>query len=346
MKKLILSLALLLSTLGIVAQSSMKLTEGQPVFVYSLPKMVFSIDVEVEKTTQKPGQFYQHSERYLATNQVIKEEKTFFKLKSITLKPIAVPDPKRTYQIEAKGGKSDNFITVDTRGILCGVNVPSPVEKPVKPIIAIESENSESNSLLPLSEEYLMAGSSAKLAEGAAKQIYRIRESRMTLLSGDMDNLPSDGKAFDSMLKGLEKSEQELTELFVGKKTIERIKYNIHFTPDSAYSNRVLFRLSALRGLVDATDLGGSPYYISFDVEKTAARFSSIKSKTESTTLNTILPANTKVTITDGVKALYTADFYIPQFGVVIPVSEQILATPKIKIKVDNLTGRMLEIER
>ena len=45
------------------------------------------------------------------------------------------------------------------------------------------------------SEELLMAGSTAKQAEVAAKQIYRIRESRMNILTGDADNLPPDGEA-------------------------------------------------------------------------------------------------------------------------------------------------------
>ena len=45
------------------------------------------------------------------------------------------------------------------------------------------------------SEELLMAGSTAKQAEVAAKQIYRVRESRLNILTGEADNLPPDGEA-------------------------------------------------------------------------------------------------------------------------------------------------------
>ena len=330
--------------LGVFAQNSLKLTDGKPVFVYSLPKTEFYIDIEIEKTTQKPGQFYQYSERYLATSKVITEDKIAYRLKTITVKQNAVPDPKRTYQIEGKAG---NYIIVDNRGLLCGVNVPSKTESVKKPVeVNRKDRENDQKALLPLSEEYLMAGSTAKLAEGAAKQIYRIRESRMTLLSGDMDQLPSDGKAFESMLKRLDKSEQDLTELFVGKQTIETLKHTIFLTPDSAFTNRVLFRLSALRGLVDATDLGGSPYFISFKSDEIQVVAPDPKSKPEKTSINTILPANTKVTITDGIRTYYNGEFFIPQFGVIIPVSEKTFNLPKVRIKIDSLTGRLLGVEK
>ena len=330
--------------LGIFAQNSLKLTEGKPVFVYSLPKTEFCFELEIEKTTQKQGQFYQFSERYLATNKVITEDKIAYRLKSINVKQQAVPDPKRTYQIEVKAG---NFLTVDKSGLLCGVNIPFKTESIEKLIVVNKKEaDIEQKTLLPLSEEFLMAGSTAKLAEGAAKQIYRIRESRMTLLSGDMDQLPSDGKAFESMLKGLDKSEQDLTELFVGKQTIETMKHTIFLTPDSAFTKKVLFRLSALRGLVDATDLGGSPYFISLKSDEIQVVAPDPKSKPEETSINTILPASTKVTITDGIKTYYNGVFFIPQFGVIIPVSEKTFNLPKVKIKIDNLTGRLLGVEK
>lgn len=53
------------------------------------------------------------------------------------------------------------------------------------------------------SEELLMAGSTAKQAEVAAKQIYRIRESRLNILTGEADNLPPDGEAMKLVIQQL-----------------------------------------------------------------------------------------------------------------------------------------------
>ncbi|MDO9154756.1 MAG: DUF4831 family protein, partial [Paludibacter sp.] len=192
MRKSMLVFLSVISACFTMAANPLKITEGKPVFVYSLPRTEFCIEIEIEKSTQKAGQFYQFSERYLATNQIITEDKTLYIFKNVTIQPLAIPDPQRTYIVENMKGFPHNFITVDKKGLLCGVNVPLKDEQPIK----IEPADNQpsitpSKSPLPLSEEYLMAGSAAKLAEGVAKQIYRIRESRMTLLSGDMDHLPS-----------------------------------------------------------------------------------------------------------------------------------------------------------
>jgi len=347
MKKSMLILLAVVSFLGLSAQTALTLTEGKPVVVYSLPKTEFCIVVHIEKTTQKPGQFYQYSERYLATNQVITEEITTFKLKNIFVSTNAIPDPKRTYQFENNSNLKNNYITVDNCGILQGVNVPVvSKETHLQPHNSTEKSDIQSKSLLPLGEEYLMAGSTAKLAEGVAKQIYRIRESRMTLLSGEMDNPPSDGKALTSMLKGLDKSETELTELFTGKVIVDNQSYIIRFTPDSAVTNHVLFRISALRGFVEASDLSGIPYYLNITSEKISITPPDPKSKPEKTVLNTILPANAKVTLSDGITTYFEREFPVPQFGVIVPVSENLLKTTKIKIKIDNQTGRLIGIEK
>ena len=64
-----------------------------------------------------------------------------------------------------------------------------------------------------MSEELLMAGSTAKQAEVAAKQIYRIRESRMNILTGDADNLPPDGEAMKLVIQQLEEQEKSANQL-------------------------------------------------------------------------------------------------------------------------------------
>ena len=64
------------------------------------------------------------------------------------------------------------------------------------------------NSASVLSEELLMAGSTAKQAEVAAKQIYRIRESRLNILTGEADNLPPDGDAMKLVIEQLEQQEK------------------------------------------------------------------------------------------------------------------------------------------
>ena len=346
MKKLILLSTLFVLTMTVWAQMPVSLNEGESALVYALPKTELCIVVETEKTTQSPGMFYRYSERYLATKKVITEGKVTCQLKSIQVIPRAIPDPARTFSIAPTSNLQSSHLSVNSNGILCGINVPAEMETiPSKATPVPLKDNSKPDALLPLGEEYMMAGSEAKLAEGVAKQIYRIRESRLSLLTADQDKLPDDGDSFRSMLEGMNKLESELTELFVGKTTKETQTQTLYLTPTGAVANDVLFRLSALKGLVNADDLSGTPYYIGIkpiDGRKTGA---DTKAKGEKAGIYYILPASTQVTVGDGVNTVYSEQFFMPQFGTLVPLAESLFKQPHIKVQVDTQTGRLLKIE-
>ncbi|HJV78390.1 MAG TPA: DUF4831 family protein [Paludibacter sp.] len=344
MKKLFLLSVLLVISLLAKAQAPFSLSEGESALVYSLPKTVFCIEVQTEKTTQKPGKFYRYSERYLATNKVITEEKTTYKLKNIVVKTRAIADPNRTYSIAPNGNLQTSRLSVNAQGILCGINTPAePETAPAKVCDAPKTETSNQDALLPLGEEYMMAGSEAKLAEGAAKQIYRIRESRMGLLTADIDKLPADGESLKSMLEGMNKLEKKLTELFIGQTNTEIETQTLYLTPTASVNNEVLFRLSGLKGLVASDDLSGVPYYISVTpAEKATA---GPKSKSENGALYTVLPVSTQLSISDGVSTIYSNQFFVPQFGKTISLPESLFKQAHLKVRVDQQTGRLLGIE-
>lgn len=330
----------------IAGAQSFSLNEGQSALVYSLPKTKLCIEVEVEKTTRKPGVFYRYSERYLATTNVITAEKTEYRLKSVKVNPVAVPDSTRTYKIVPAKNTQLSHLVVNADGILCGVNVLNNQEKKMIINKTMLKNDGLLNNLLPLGEEYMMAGSEAKLAEGAAKQIYRIRESRLSLLTADVEKLPADGASMKSMLEGLDKMERQLTELFVGTTSSDIQVRKICLTPTAAVSGDVLFRLSALQGVVAADDLSGAPFYISIKPEKVAVTPADPKaSKPEAVGLYYVLPASTEVSIGDGINTVYKNDIYMPQFGKTVPLPESLFKQKELKVRIDSQTGRLLGME-
>lgn len=347
MKKIQILFILIISTFTCFSQG-ITLIENQPAILYSLPKSIIQIDIELEKTNQKPGMYYAYSERYLATNQIVLEEKTSFRLKSALLKTFPVADSKRTYIIQPNAKSALNQISVNEKGILCGVNVPcKPVQSPDYISVYKNNEPLKKNALLPLGEEFMMAGSVAKLAEGAAKQIYRIRESRMSLLTGDLEHAPADGASFQAMLDGLNKAENELTELFVGKTASTTERISILVNADTVKNQIVAFRLSAHKGIVDADDLSGAPYYINIATEKIKTAVSEAKpQKAEIQTINTIYPAKASIELTDGVNSLCNISTELPQFGVIVPLSADVFGAKNLKIHVDPTNGRLLCIEK
>ena len=345
MKKLLLTFAVLLNMVVLQAQSNQLSIGNTTAMVYALPKTELYFQITIETTVEKPGVFYLYSQRYLATDQVVMEEKQAANIVDIQVITQAAPDWNRRFVMEVPAKTQANYgVVVNRQGLLCGLNVP--VKHLSDPAIETATKTTAiatSSELLPLTQEYMMAGSTAKLAEGAAKQIYTIRESRLNLLTGEVDHMP-DGKALEMMLKELDAKEKLLTELFTGSVSKERKTYTVKYTPERSVENEVLFRLSSKRGLIDKHDLSGEPYYISIVPEKIEVQENGGKS--EKIGIYTLIPARTQVRISNGKEDVYHQEIALPQFGQMIGLPETLLRTPKIKISIDPESGRLLSIEK
>jgi len=342
MKRFFTIIALSISLFS-VAQEMPAQTESESVLSYSLPKTELKIQITAERLTQKPGQFYQYSERYLATTDVITTEKTFYRMKGITITPQTKADPKRTFKIIPSKNSLASHITVNDKGILCGINVPvEQITDNTNPV-AIETEKIETKKLLPLDEEYMMAGSEAKMAEGIAKQIYRIREGRVDMLAGEADSMPKDGESMKTMIIQMDEQEKELTELFTGKTTVEPVVQIISYSPDTVTNADIIFRFSSFNGISSKEDLSGAPYSIS--IEYTPLNTIPAGKKTKGELIYTIIPVTAKVKIEEGTKLIYEQEMDIPQLGVLMPISTNTMDKKAGKMSVSPVSGRLLLIQ-
>lgn len=343
MKKILFA-SLFFATFVAQAQQ-IQLTEGQPTIVYSLPKTEIQIEISVEKINIKPGIYYQYANRYLAVDDVQTTESTSYRLVNAIFKTQTVADPKRTYAIEPAKKSVLNQLSINKNGILCGINI-STRNLFLPPVSThYNADNAPKASILPLGEEYMMAGSISKLAEGAAKQIYRIRESRLGLLTGDVEHMPADGKSLQTMLEGLDKAEKELTALFMGKATTTIERKLITIPSEGALKNHVAFRLSAFKGIVDSDDLSGAPYFVNLSTAINAEQRAAAKKTSEQINIYTLIPAKANVELTDGVQTICSLQTDLPQLGVSIPLSAEILSIPGAKISIDPSNGRLLSVE-
>ncbi|MDR1653524.1 MAG: DUF4831 family protein [Prevotellaceae bacterium] len=315
---------------------------SQVAFVYSLPKTALKIEVTVEKTIEKPGEFYQYAQRYLATNNVITAEKTTCKIVSVNVTAQTRPNPAHTYSLNSLVNKNLS-ISVDGEGILTGLNnfVENKNIEVADETKAPLSKHQPATDLLPLIEEYMMASSISKMAEGAAKQIYHIREGRMSLLSGDVSVFPQ-GSAMGDLLRRMDEQEQALAELFTGKRITSLETATIYFDPAQTAVNQPLFRLSNTNGVVAADDLSGSPVYIRLNVDSKSQVNSAVKA---AVALYYVLPVNGTIVIDDGKNQYFTGEFTFPQFGTVLPLGENVLTKSTRRVLIDNTTGRLLGIE-
>ena len=196
---------------------ALTLPADEPVVAYYMPLTQLLFTVEYDEIVTEVGPFYQYSARYLGTMDVLTKSEKQFVLNKITFHPIASADTTRSYILQDKSGKAQ-LVSLSPYGTLTGYNIePKTVNR--KPKTGNERcktgcdnlVGTETTRLMPLLEEQLMASSTAKMAEGAAKLIYRIREMRLNLLAGDVEKYPADGDALKRVLNEMDKREQELT---------------------------------------------------------------------------------------------------------------------------------------
>lgn len=231
---------------------------------YSLPKTSITITVNYTKTTRKAGEFYQYADRYLSISKPITEDATIYSISKLDASTQGIIDKDKSYLVEFKSNTTAPFVTLTADGIICAINSDYTFEKNNLSAEEVQSPISLPNPRSFLSEEILRAGSTAKQAELVAKQIYRLRESRTNILTGEADNMPPDGNAYKLVMAQLEEQEKALTAMFVGTEVLETGSKSFTVIPDEkSIENRIIFRFSTKLGVVDANDLSGAPVYLS-----------------------------------------------------------------------------------
>lgn len=286
---------------------------------YSLPKTSLVVNVEVTQVTCEAGPYYKYAEKYLGVKDAVTENKVYYELGKVNLINKGIPDPDNTYIVEFKAGTVAPYACLTEDGLLCSINAEyTPENRPEDTIDPAQVSSSGLTNASVFSEELLMAGSTAREAEVAARQIYRIRESRLNILTGEADNIPPDGEAMKLVIQQLEEQEKALTSLFTGNLVKETTYYDIDIIPYDNMEREVLFRFSNLLGILPADDLGGIPVYLNLKATDRAAILDPKEAEKKERSLKGVvynIPGKASVEILMNKSTLYKGEVQIVQFG-------------------------------
>lgn len=229
MKKLVsLGLMALLSLSFITAQT---VQDNELAIVYYMPQTQLSFVIEYEEEILQRGPFADYAKQYLGATDVITEDVTRFRLIDVKSSTFTTADHGRAYKVLAERGLAAQLLSLTSQGTLYGFNVEQPKNNPPAKQPRTKEQPTVSSSVMPLLEEHLVGKSVAQSAQGAAKLIYRLRETRLYILGGEVDHAPADGKAMELVLNELDKQERELTELFIGHREVKKHTKTITYTP-------------------------------------------------------------------------------------------------------------------
>ena len=296
--------------------------------VYFLPKTAVRVTVEVEKTSYTPGDLCQYAERYLRLRDVSPTPSVGYRITAIRQEPVAVADTTKRYAVKFDPRTSATNIRLSDDGVLVGINTEVRGEKQEVRDYTQPKNNSLTSHSSPLtsklnprqfmSEDALAAGSTSKMAELIAQDIYEIRDSRNQLVRGQADNMPKDGEQLRLMLNQLNLQDRALTSLFAGTTVSDTTRHTFLIVPDKPMARKVLFRFSQKLGLVDVDDLAGVPYYINIEDLSTVPAPEPVDPKKKLKPVSGIfvnVPGRLRSVISDAQRQVIASEFPAGQFG-------------------------------
>lgn len=285
--------------------------------IYLLPKTGIKVTILVEKTTYTPGELCKYADRYLRIKDASPTPSVSYRVTDIRQEAFAVADTSKHYAIEFNAKTAATNVRLSDDGILLAINT-EPNRLPVTKPFAATPRPASVKPRQYMNEEMLAAGSTAKMAELIAQDIYEIRESRNLLIRGQADNMPKDGEQLRLMLNQLDKQDQAMTSLFIGTTIKDTTEHTITIVPDKASDRQVLFRFSQKLGLLDHDNLAGVPYYYLIEDLKTVPPAEVIdpkKQKKQAQGIYVNIPGKLRSTISKAEGIVSSAEFPAGQFG-------------------------------
>ncbi len=287
--------------------------------VYYLPKTAIRVTFKIEKSTYTPGEFCKYSEKYLRVKNVSSTPSTRYRLIAVSQEPFAVADTSKCYAVKFDARTAACNIKLSGDGILMAINRDVPPVALSQTVTTAKAAPAKKSPKSYLSEEVLSAGSTAKMAELTAQELYEIRESRGMLAKGQADFMPKDGEQLRLMLQELGAQDEALTSLFTGTTVNDTTTHTVTYIADKPVTRDILFRISPEYGLVDSDDLSGTPYYISIEDLKAVAEPAPVDprkaAKPQQSGIYVNIPGKMRATIFDAKSQLMTNEYPAAQFG-------------------------------
>jgi hypothetical protein len=348
-KEIIMAMGAMLS-LPLAAQDVTEYRPGETTegVVYYLPKTALEVELTVAEKAYTPGELCQFANRYLHLTDVADEAATSYELQQVRVLSVGVPDPENVYAVKQKDKSLASQVTLTRDGILLGIH--SAVSADAESSLADEETVVSGQVTDPhkfLTEDMLMAGSSYKMADLVAKEIYAIRDSKSSLTRGQADYMPSDGAALQLMLTNLDEQERSLTSLFAGT-TIQTVrKVRVRLAPATDGTRQLAFRFSRHLGVVANDNLAGEPYYLTV-ANSNALPAAAEKPQKKPAGVIYNVPGKAMVTVQAAGKTYFKGELPITQLGTTEVLATDLFTNKKVDTQVtfNPNTGAIVKIEK
>lgn len=354
MKKVFLLLAGALCMLPIAAQT---IPQGEPSLVYFSPKNEVVLDFTIAVEKREVGPYAAFAEELMGVKDVVKENETTHRIERVEICPRTEVDLSRPHVVKAEKGVPMQLLRINEKGLLTGYNCPQSA--PVKPRqerkCCAHKVGPKPAAIPSIPEEVLRAGNTKAQAKALAKHIFQLRETRMYLLSGEVEHAPSDGVAIKHVLDALDKQEHELMGLFIGRTERSETHKEVAFYPvnDSrvTYIDTLFFSLE--NGFTNAENIDAEHIIVRAAYQKPEHTAPVVKKKNKKK--NTVepsqivynLPGYAYVEVRFRGKELGKRTMPIAQLGIDVPLAKELFTGNQLPVIIFNeQTGNIESIRQ
>lgn len=289
MKKMRLFVAALLLC-GLQVSASAQVLDGVEApagaVVYSLPSTTIALKVTAEHEAYQAGPYAMYAKKYLGID-VRQGSGDFYTIKFVEMVPYVEADPKVSAAVNLQGSKvaPANFLSLCSQGLVvlqdgytgkaAAWRFPSAVN--AQEFLAGSTSNignttttlyktvvgADGVEKVPVKQTQAVEKSLEKKAEETAELIFRLRQKRVDIITGDTDATFS-GEAMGATLAEIQRLEDEYMSMFIGKSVKDEQTMVFDVVPDASKQKHmyIAFRLSDTQGLLPANNMQGRPFVL------------------------------------------------------------------------------------
>lgn len=306
--------------------------------VYSLPRTGVRIYVTATQEKFFHGPYFQYAEPMLGLKNAPDQDRESWVISNIRIETFSEPDPGQVYKAT---GHAASLVSLTPAGVIAGINAPVESQCEAAPVstflgdtktpqfpftdLSLSSFFEKPDSL---KKNMLIVKSMEEKAQEAAHTVTKLRKRRFKTLANAYEEQLPDGRAYEVMVKELDRLEQEYVALFIGKSYRKSFDYCFDYIPgNNAVSGAVVFRFSEVKGVLPETDMSGKPIVI--DMEKldnlAAAQVKSATGTPSGAGVFYRMPGLAEIRILNGINLIATTRAEIAQFGTTTFVPDELL---------------------
>ena len=262
--------------------STLKLSAN--VFYYQMPTTAIKVNVTVTKVREIKGYYADQAEKLLGLTNIISDNRTFYKLKDVSIETVRVPDNKSVFAVEPSSQQVKE--QAYAKALLKSQNTQNEVfeenySTQIKEIPDFFQNYANVNYMetedafvetkiingvvtqVPANRTRLVNKSAEQKVQEAADRITQIRKDRNSLIAGEQE-VAYTKEALELMITQLNQAENDYLDLFRGIMLEDEIHYTLLVIPEKNNAILPLFKLDQNTGFSATTSASEANYSLKF----------------------------------------------------------------------------------